>query len=91
MFGTPINNGLTITKVLGGLSKTLSIANQVIPLYKEAKPMLNNARNILSVLKDLNKGNQNTPKSTTQYNNIKEKDTYKEPKRINNSNPSFFL
>lgn len=91
MFGAPINNGLTLTKVIGGLSKTLSIANQVIPLYKEAKPMINNARNILSVLKDFNKGSSNNNiKTSKDTNSNYEKDTYVEEKRVYN-NPSFFL
>lgn len=56
MFGNNVaTTGLTFSKVLGGISKTLSIANQVIPLYKQAKPMINNAKTIISVLKDLNK------------------------------------
>ena len=36
MFGNPYGTGLSFTKVLSGLSKTLNIANQVIPIYKEA-------------------------------------------------------
>lgn len=42
MFGGPVTSGLTFTKVLGGISKTLGVANQIIPLYREAKPMINN-------------------------------------------------
>ena len=31
MFGGPVTSGLTFTKVLGGISKTLGVANQIIP------------------------------------------------------------
>ena len=41
-----MNNALSITKIINGLSKTLSIANQIIPLYKQAKPYINKLSNI---------------------------------------------
>ncbi|MBE6154214.1 MAG: hypothetical protein E7163_01385 [Firmicutes bacterium] len=87
MFGAPVNSGLTFTKVLGGISKTLNIANQVIPLYREAKPMINNAKTILSVLKDVNKPKQK------QITNIKteKKDTSTKTNTITTNSPSFFL
>lgn len=95
MFGAPINSGLSLTKVLGGISKTLAIANQVIPLYKEAKPMINNARNIFSVLKDINKGVSNKSStnktSNNSSNNETKKDTILETRKVKQNNPSFFL
>jgi len=67
MFGSvPIKSGLTFSKVLGGISKTLSIANQVIPLYQQAKPMINNAKTIMSVLKDFNKNPKNSASAQIQ-------------------------
>ncbi len=90
MFGNPVSSGLSLTKVLGGLSKTLNIANQVIPLYREAKPMIQNAKTILSVLKDVNKGSP-APKKTIEKPETK-KDSITEsikPKATNS--PSFFL
>lgn len=89
MFGNPVSQGLTFTKVLGGLSKTLSIANQVIPLYREAKPMINNAKTILSVLKDINKKPIVNTKSATISSNDIEKEESKTI--ITNNNPVFFL
>ena len=54
MFGNNIpTSGLTFSKVLSGISKTLNVANQVIPLYQQAKPMINNAKTIMSILKGL--------------------------------------
>lgn len=89
MFGAPVRTGLTLTKVLGGISKTLGIANQVIPLYREAKPMIHNAKTILSVLKDMGSNNANT-KTTTKSNNKTtiEKETALEP--IVSKGPIFF-
>ena len=82
MFGTNvISSGLTLTKVLGGISKGLSIANQVIPLYQQAKPMIQNARKVMSVLGELNKSNGNknnkTNKTTVEVPAKEKTETFK--------------
>ncbi len=73
MFGNNVaSSTLTFGKILGGISKTLSIANQVIPLYQQAKPMINNAKTIMSALKDLNNSNaKNKETSQTILNSLK--------------------
>ena len=43
-----MNNSLSITKILSGISKTLNIARQAIPLYKEVKPMIEKSSNFLT-------------------------------------------
>lgn len=91
MFGNPIGSGLTFTKVIGGISKTLSIANQVIPLYREAKPMINNAKTILSVLKGMNTSSA-TPKSKPTKKEEQPKANSSSKKILtSNSGPNFFL
>ncbi len=94
MFGNPVSSGLTLTKVIGGISKTLNIANQVIPLYREAKPIIQNARTILGVLKGMgNNSNDRSNNIKTSNSNIK-KDSLKEsnfPKPVSINNPQFFL
>ena len=88
MFGNnPTVSGLTFGKVLGGISKTLNIANQVIPLYQQAKPMINNAKTIMSVLKGLNK--KDTENKSLKNVNIKETKTIK-TSVISNNSPIFF-
>ena len=87
MFGSNVvNSGLSFGKVLNGISKTLSIANQVIPLYQQAKPMINNAKTILSVLKGIKDTN-----APAKINNIT---TKKEPENksiIENTNTPIFF
>ncbi len=48
-------NGLTFGKVISGISKTLNIVNQAIPLYKQVRPIISNAGSILSIFKEFNK------------------------------------
>lgn len=91
MFGSPLGNGLSIVKVVRGLSKTLSIANQVIPLYKEAKPIINNARTVMGVLKGLNTQDNKTVvnKQKDSVNETKANISTKKSTKVNS--PRFFL
>ena len=47
MFSNVIGTGLTLTKVISGLSKTVNIVKEVIPIYENVKPMLGNTKKIL--------------------------------------------
>ena len=82
-----ITKGLSFVKILGGLSKTLQIANQVIPLYQKARPVLANAKNMLGVLKEINKPNANTIKNETQTSSSIEIKTNEKTQTA----PKFFL
>lgn len=55
MYRELITSPLSFTKIISGISKSLNIVNQVIPLYKEVKPIISNASGILSVFKEMNK------------------------------------
>ena len=45
-----MNNSFSLLKIISGLSKTLNVANQLIPLYNQVKPMIANGSKILSSL-----------------------------------------
>lgn len=97
-----IPSGLSLTRIITGVSKSLSIANQVIPLYEQMKPMVTNARKAFSILKEINlKPNQNTSNNSSKNasnnnnNNNVENNQIKKiatNQRINSNfnNPSFF-
>lgn len=89
MFGNSmIPKTFSFTKILSGISKTLNVANQIIPLYNQAKPIISNARNILGVLKEFN-----TKDLAEAKNTIEAKD-YEIKKEDNSSNinaPTFFI
>jgi hypothetical protein len=71
MFGNQITSGLSFGKIISGLSKTLNIANQVIPIYKQAKPLINNLGNITKILKsdDTNKTISTSKEIVKETNN----------------------
>lgn len=68
MFGTNVvRSGLSLGKVLSGISKGLTIANQVIPIYEQAKPMISNARKFMGAMKEFTKAtNEVVPKKETK-------------------------
>lgn len=80
--------GFTFTKFLSGAYKTLTIANQVIPLYKQVSPMIKNARSAFSIISEINKTNKSIKKNNTSgisNNKIPQK------KELSLNNPVFFV
>ena len=46
------NNTSTLTKVLNSINNTLNIANKVVPIYKEAKPIINTVSSTYKTIKE---------------------------------------
>ena len=92
MFGT-MRSGITLSSVLGGISKGLGILNQAIPLYREIKPMIGSARKVMSVLQEL-KVNNNSNNTNNSTSNNKTTIDIEENKKIvtyeSQSAPVFF-
>lgn len=86
MFSNVISSGITLAKVLSGLSKTINIAKEVIPLYESVKPMIRGAKNLPKILNSLNRGSK-VSESTKEVNSSTIKTTI-ESSLINN--PTFF-
>ena len=96
MFPSPVRNGLTLSKVIGGVSKTLNVANQIIPLYMQAKPMISNARNAFKIAKGIlsTPSTSNTSQNVNVASSNKEKTTTikeEQPTIVSTNNPVFFL
>jgi len=47
--------GINFGSILNGTQKTLGIINQAIPLVKQAKPVLNNAKTMFRVMNEFKK------------------------------------
>lgn len=84
MFSNVISSGITLAKVLSGLSKSINIAKEVIPLYESLKPMIRGAKNLPKILNTLNKSSKEN-ETNKKYSTIK---TTIESSLINN--PTFF-
>ena len=93
MFSSVISSGITLAKVLSGLSKTINIAKEVIPLYESVKPMIGSAKNLPKILNSLNRGskvsestkevNSSTIKTTIESSLINNPTFFKQPLKIN--------
>ena len=78
MYGT---NTFSFSKILGGISKTLNVANQLIPIYQQSKPLISNAKKVFNVIKEFN-NTSNSSIIETKKNTINSVS--------NNTNPVFF-
>ncbi len=83
MFGPNLYKPLSFGRIIGGISKTLNFANQVIPIYEQAKPLIGNARKVMSIMKEFSHTNIDLSDAKKIKNTVKS--------TINNSsNPVFF-
>ncbi len=67
-------NNFSFLNIINGLSKTLNIANQMIPLYKQVKPLITNSNKILNNLQNL-KNKQVEPAKTNSTPIVKQLNT----------------
>ena len=85
MFPSSSSSGLSLSKVLNGISKTLNIAQEFIPVYKQVAPLTKKVASIPSLIKKLN---TNTPTKKNKEE-IPIKKTTTESNSFNN--PTFFI
>ena len=81
----------SFVNVLSGISKTLGVAKEVIPLWQQTKPLINNVKTAYSLIRKVNSKNLAiTNKNSNRKENIK---NFSEKKTINKSynNPQFFI
>lgn len=91
MFPSNAGTALSFSKVIGGISKTLGIVNQAIPIYKEVKPVVGKATGLYSIVKEF----KNTPTIQKNTENVKKTVTHEVPqtqkKKISSSNSPIFF
>ena len=84
MYGNSLmSSSLSLGKIVSGLSKTLNIANQVIPIYKKAKPLISNFGSTMKLLK--------TFQNNTDTNKKEKIIEVKEIKQPISNTPKFFI
>lgn len=93
-------SGVTLGGILNGTQRALNFANQAIPLVKQVKPMLGNAKTMFKVMNEFKRVEK--PKTSAINNkiatNIKETNTVEDTNKntennyINtNDGPTFFI
>lgn len=79
----------TWSGLLNGASKTLGVINQAIPVFYQVKPIVNNAKTMFRVVKEINKPETNTNENISTNNQQSNSTT---TNNINNNNqPNFFV
>lgn len=88
-----MNNVLTIGRLLTGLSKSLGIANQILPILKDYKPLVNNFKTIYNAVNKNNNNNNNEIINNKQVinNSIEKKVTNNKRTITNSDSPQFFI
>lgn len=83
--------GISISNFFNGTQKVLNIANQTIPLIKQAKPMITNAKTMFKVMNEFKRVEK--PKEINTINKKNENNIINN--KINNSimegGPTFFI
>ena len=85
--GRNITTILNIPRIINSLNNTLNVAKQIIPIYKEAKPMVNNIRESFNKLKKYTSNNviehahENTKEVKEKINTLPS---------VNSNKPIFF-
>ncbi len=86
MNNSSLLQGLSLSKIIGGLNKTLNVVNQAIPLYQKLKPILGNAKDLLNVVNIINTPENIDNKKDDDIKNNK----VIEAKKVSTNLPTFF-
>ena len=80
--------GMSFGKILNGTERALNFANQAIPLVKQVKPMIGNAKTMFKVMNEFKR--QETPNINK---NVNRNVNSVEPSSSiqNNNEPTFFM
>ncbi len=83
-------NPLRLASMITRVNKTLNFAGQIIPLYMKAKPIINNAKNAMSVAKVF-LNNQNNSSKAIEKEPLKNASTNISKTTYQTNRPVFFL
>ena len=87
----------TFSGLLNGASKTLGVINQAIPVFYQVKPIINNAKTMYRVAKEINSNDRkNTSTNTNSSNSSNNSNNNTSTNNISNNNndvnkPNFFI
>lgn len=92
LFGS---TGVSIGNFINGTQRVLNLANQTIPIVKQVKPMIGNARTMLKVMNEFKRNETQVSNQTSQTknNNFTNNNQTIVKEKIENSEngPTFFI
>ena len=81
-----VSSGLSFTRILGSISKTIGIVRGIAPIYKDIKPLIQKAPILLERLRTVRNGVSSIKSSSSNYMQQIEK----VDEKTSNSGPNFF-
>ncbi len=83
----------TFSGLLNGASKTLGVINQAIPVFYQVKPIINNAKTMYRVAKEINSNDRKNTSTNNSNNNNSNNNTSTNNASNNNdvNKPNFFI
>lgn len=78
-------SGLTLSKILTGTERALNFANQAIPLIKQVRPMIGNAKTVFKVMNEFKRSE--TPYTNNNNSTLNNNNTIVSP-NVNTNTPS---
>lgn len=95
IFSSLMGGKITISKFLNGTQRVLNFANQAIPLVKQVRPMIGNAKTMFKVMNEFKRVEKISINDNKQTINPKENIKSKEENKIlnqdNYNGPIFFM
>lgn len=89
-------SGATLSSLLNGTQKILNVANQAIPLVKQARPIVTNAKTMFKIMNEFKRSDKSINKSfnnsniNNKHNNETTKYNYKQEQNKVVNGPIFF-
>ncbi len=95
MFGNNLIGGIarntfSLPRILNGISKTLGVVNQAIPLYKQAKPMIEKGRTLFKVAMEMTKSPSTNSSTKKIPLNAVKKENISPKRNVSINRPIFF-
>lgn len=95
MYGNGMGNslfgGLSLSKIVGGISKGLGLVNQALPLYNQLKPIIANGKRLMSIVNIINKPDTPTKSNVSNSSSNNVNTQVSTTKKVSNNNlPTFF-
>lgn len=84
--------GISFSGILNGTQKALNFANQAIPLVKQVKPIVGNAKTMFKVMNEFKKNEKQTKTYNSKIQNAENKtDTLDNLVNNYENSPTFFM
>ena len=87
--------GMSFGRIINGTERALNFANQAIPLVKQVKPMIGNAKTMFKVMNEFKRQESPTNEKSLNKNYLKNiksnNESQKIKKEVNNNEPTFFM